>query len=147
MKKGTGICMFNWIFYQTSLSTLLISTSSMKMMILHNPSEVNLILILFNIKVFLLLNPSQYRIINERLHTSLHQKNPLDLMITVLFDFSWMKLNVISHNSAPFVFKCRLLWQSKFKFLLSYLLESNFIILLISLLYQRHTTVCISFEI
>lgn len=60
----------------------------MKMMILHNPSEVNLILILFNIKVFLLLNPSQYRIINERLHTSLHQKNPLDLMIIVLFDFS-----------------------------------------------------------
>lgn len=146
MKKGTGICMFNWIFYQTSLSTL--STWSMKMMILHNPSEVNLILILFNMKVFLLLNPSQYRIINERLHTSLHKKNPLDLMIIVLFDFSWMKLNVISHNSAPFVFRCRLLWQSKFKFLFSFTcFESNFIILLISLLYQRHTSVCISFEI
>lgn len=40
-REQASACLFEF-FYQTSLSTL--STSSMKMMILHNPSEVNLIL-------------------------------------------------------------------------------------------------------
>lgn len=53
---------------------------------------------MFNIKLSLWAHPHVELLMEDYIQVC--RKNQLDFMFIVLFDFSWMKLNVISHKSA-----------------------------------------------